>query len=723
MPVGIRDALLGALVCICAAPALAVDPSLPPVEPVTETVNGVEIRDPYRWMEAGGDDFDRWARAEATHARATLDAIPGRAALQQRIAGLDSPGMAIRGLQVQGGRWLYRRTAGDGGKLSLYTRVGRDGAERPVDLLGQLPATDGPWSEVDAARVLSPDGRYLSFGTTRKGEANPTLRVFDLEHMRLLPDAIPWPLWADANGFRPRWLADSSGFLYVRRPDADEAMGDTERARRGQVLLHRLGEAVARDRSVFGYGLTPQITETDTLYVQGAAHPRWLAILRRMPEGREVWVIDLHTLEEPGLPEARRVYASDVLIRGHGVLGDQLYVIDPAAPRHQLLRFDLTQASPEPEVALPEQEGVLRLMATADDAVYVTEDLLNRTRLHVVDAAGARTVALPEGVVTSLEPGVEGKGAWLSQVDWLTPPRGWLVNPGEGAPAALDFGQMTTEPRIERYVSRLAWATARDGERIPYTLVEAKAARRDGSGFVMMDGYGCFGSANQPFYWPSLQAWLERGGVFVSVALRGGGELGADWHRAGRDRNKPAAFEDAIDVAKDLVRSGVTRPGRIGVTGGSCGGMTMGMAALEAPHLIGAAQLSVGAFDLWRMADKSAAGARSIRDIGDPSTPEGTRRILALSPYMQVLDGAPRPALLIGSGATDYTVPLWVGGKMVARARAATPDGKPVLWNIGWESGHNAGVDYVQLDTDQMAFMFWQLGHPDFQLPPPDPSP
>lgn len=231
----------------------------------------------------------------------------------------------------------------------------------------------------------------------------------------------------------------------------------------------------------------------------------------------------------------------------------------------------------------------------------------------------------------------------------------------------------------------------------------------------MLDGYGCFGSSGTAFYWPALEAWLEQGGVFVRAGIRGGGELGADWHRAGRDRNKPAAFEDAIDVAKHLIRIGVTRPGRIGVTGASCGGMTMGMAALEAPHLIGAAVLSVGAFDQWRMADQTAAGARSIRDVGDPMTPDGTRRILANSPYMQVLDGAPRPALLIGSGATDYTIPLWVGGKMVARARAALPEGKHVLWDIKWESGHNAGVDYTQLDTDNFAFLFWQLGHPDFQ--------
>lgn len=707
--------IIGLGVALPLIAAMAAEPALPKPIPVTETVNGVEIRDPYRWMEQGGAQFDQWAKAEADYARSTLDAIRGRDALYSRIAALDQPGPGVRDLQVRNNRWLYRRPADTGGKLALHTRVGVDGAESRVDLLGGLPPADGPWSEVPAARVLSPDGRYVSFGTTQKGEEQPTLRVFDLVAMQLLPDTIPWPLWADANGFRPRWLADSSGFFYVRRPDASDGMDNTARARQGQIFVHRLGTPVAQDRALFGHGLTDGITEADTLYVQGEPHPRWLPILRRMPEGRELWVIDLAGLDAGGLPPARRIHASDVLIPGYGVHGNHLYTLDPSKPRYQLLRFDLTDANPASQVALPQQEGVLSLMVAAGDGVYVSESLLSSARLHVVTPTGTRTIPLPQGALVSMDAGIEGRGAWLDMMDWLVPRRGWLVDPGQDAlrdaPVA---GAGAAKPAME-YTSRVHWATARDGERIPYTLVEHRTAPRHGEAYVMMDGYGCFGSVNQPFHWPALEAWLERGGAFVSVALRGGGELGADWHRAGRDRNKPTAFEDAIDVAKHLVRTGVTRPGRIGVTGGSCGGMTMGMAALEAPHLIAAAHLSVGAFDQWRMAGLSAAGARSIRDIGDPGTAEGTRRILALSPYMQLLDGAARPALLIGSGATDYTIPLWVGGKMVARARAALPAGKPVLWNIEWEAGHNAGVDYVQLDADQMAFMFWHLGHPDFQ--------
>jgi len=703
----------GAAVFILGVAALhAAEPQPPRVELVEETIQGVTVRDPYRWMEGGGAEFDAWAKAESAHARVMLDAIPGHAALRERITELDQPSGAITGLQVRGDRWLYGR-ADDEGTTRTYVRRGHDGPERVVDFLGALPSSEGPWSEVGAARVLSPNGRYITFGTTQRGEENPTLRIFDLRANSLLPDTITWPLWADSNGFRPRWLADSSGFLYVRRPDVSAAMDNTARARRGQIFIHRLGTPVTSDRPIFGYGLTPEIAETDTLYVQGEPHPNWLGIWRRKASGLETWVLDLTKLSDEALPPARRISSSDVRVPGYGIRGNSLYTADSTyAPRFRIVRFDLTQSDPKPEIVLAEQEGVLTGIVVAKDAVYAVESLLSRSRLHVIDDRGGRAIDLEAGVVDSLEPGPEGRGAWITQVDWLMPKRGKILDAGADRlrPSGLD----SISAPAPRAISELRWAPARDGESIPFTIVHSGAPSASPA-YVLMDGYGCFGSVNTPFYWPALEALVERGGAYVQVAMRGGGELGADWHRAGRDRNKPTSFEDAIDVAKHLVRTGVTTPGRIAVRGGSCGGMTMGMAALEAPHLIGAAILSVGAFDLLRMANHSAAGARSIRDIGDPATEDGTRRIVALSPFYQVLDGAPRPAMLIGSGATDYAIPLWVGGKMVARMRAAAPEGRPVLWDIKWEAGHNAGVDYVQLDTDEFAFTLWQLGHPQFQ--------
>lgn len=311
--------------------------------------------------------------------------------------------------------------------------------------------------------------------------------------------------------------------------------------------------------------------------------------------------------------------------------------------------------------------------------------------------------------------GPEGNGAWLEITNWLRPRTGWLVRPGAATAVSLDSNPASQARADPDTVTELQWAIARDGVRIPFTVVRRANTPRDGSGYVLMSGYGCFGTINSPFHWPALNAWLDRGGLFIQAGLRGGGELGAAWHHAGSDRNKPTSFEDAIDIVRHLIITGSTRPGRVGLTGGSCGGATMGMAALEAPHLIGAAVLSAAALDMNRIAAATTAGARTIREFGDLQTAEGARRIDALSPYRQLIPAAPRPALLIMSGATDYTIPLWVGGKFVAAARAANSGAPPVLWRVDWTGGHNSGRDYTAEDADLMAFMFWRLGHPEFQ--------
>ncbi|MEO7936132.1 MAG: prolyl oligopeptidase family serine peptidase [Dokdonella sp.] len=701
---------------LVATNVISAAPELPRATVTVEEANGVEIRDAYRWMEKNGPEFDAWARAESDYARSTLDALPGRKMLADRIKTLDTPTSGIRGLQVRHDRWIYERADPGSGQPSLFVRKGRLGKERAINLFRDLAAEDGPWTEVHAARLLSPNGRFLMFGTTQKGEAHPAIRIYDLDDDRLLPDSILWPLWADSNGFQPRWLDDSSGFFYVRRADASASMGNTARARRGQIFLHRIDGAASLDRALFGFGITAEISEADTLYVQGEPDRRWLTIWRRMPDARELWVVDLQQLESPEPPRARKIWTSDVSVPGYGVHGNDLFVVDSSgSPRFRVIRFDLLTDVPTATEVLPEQAGVLTHLIASKDAVYVVETLLSRARLHVIGGRNPRVLNLEKGAVVTLSPGLESRGVWISQVDWLMPEHGRFLDPGNTSQLkTIEFDTSNARP-VDGYTTETEWAIARDGERIPYTIVQRKDAVSDGSAYVMLDGYGCFGSATPPFHWPALNAWLENGGVFVRAAMRGGGELGADWHRAGRDRNKPVAFEDAIDVAKHLIREKITRPGRIGVTGASCGGITMGMAALEAPHLIGAAVLSVGAFDPWRLASESAAGARSIRDIGNPMTDDGTRRIFALSPYMQVLDDAPRPGMLIANGATDYTIPLWVGGKMVARTRSASPQGKPVLWTIQWNAGHNIGVDYLQADTDAMTFLFWQLGHPDFQ--------
>ncbi|MDO9453833.1 MAG: prolyl oligopeptidase family serine peptidase [Stagnimonas sp.] len=697
--------------------ALAVQPPAPRATDFSETIHGVEIRDPYRWMEQGGAEFDDWIRAESAFTEATLAALPGRAALQAEVGRLMRGDVDVGIPKRGGGRLLHHRPAVGDAPPRPYLREA-DGRERDLPDLLQLHAKGTRHALVPHAQVLSPTGRHLTVGITRDGEADPVLRVFDLDTGQYLPEIIQWPLWADYRGFRPRWLADGSGFFYVRNPQRTAATPEVEREWHGRVYLHRLGTLVARDTAVFGEGINAGVTDDDTPYVEGVADPNWLIITLRQPNGRQLWAAPIArdgSLKKP----MRKLLTSPTAFGGWGLRGNTLYALTPQGALDQrLVSVDMSKPTAGPLEMLPAGDNAWSGLAVARDAVYVSRREGGVMSLHRLGDHGAlHEIALPQlGTVSQLR-ALEGGGVEFVVDTWLTAPQWLSVAPG--ADRAVDTGLMPPlNLDTSAYVAERVLAPARDGVEVPVTLLRRRDLPRNAQAPVILHAYGCFGSTQDSYYDPARLAWLDRGGIYAVAHVRGGGDLGTRWHLAGRDRNKPTAMEDIIDSATHLVRLGWTRPGRIAGEGESCGGLTVGRAALERPDLFGAAVLAVAQLDDTRGGD--AAYRRSIFDFGDPDTPEGLRRIKALSPYHAILPGAATPALLLINGANDYTIPLWQAGKFIARARANSANGAPALLRVNWSGGHgiHAGDDDPAAGlTDLYAFLLWRFGDAAF-LPP-----
>jgi len=706
------------LVGLCVSWLLAVPPALagePPVarrEPFAETMAGVEIQDPYRWMEAGGAEFDAYARAEAEHARSTLDGLPERAALLARIRALLTAAPYAGRVQRAGKRLLVPiHLVGDSAPRLELREEGR--RTRVLPDLARLHDPTGHHALVAHALELSPDGRHLTVGLVRDGEADPVLRVFDVERGRYLPDTVRWPLFADARGFRPRWLADGSGFFHVRNPGRTANTPEVEREWRGLVYLHRLGTPVDRDPAIFGHGLEPAIAADDTLYVEGPADPDWLVVYNRKANGRELWAAPLGRDGRPASP-LRRVLVAALPFGGWGRHGSELFVLTPGdTPELRLVTVPLDTPGAPPREALPAGDRPWSALAVADDGVYLTRREGGSMGLVRLAGTELREVALPAAGELSDLAALPGGGIELRLDTWLSPSIGLRVAPG--ADRATDTGAL---PRstvdASPFVEERLLAEGRDGVQVPVTLLRRRDLPRDGKAKVLLHAYGCFGSPRDPEFLPEYFAWLERGGIFAIAHVRGGGDLGTAWHRAGRDRQKPTVIGDIVDAAAHLVRAGWTSPGRVGAWGESCGGTTVGRAVLERPDLFGAGILVVGALDPTRPSD--ASWRRSIFDLGDPDTGEGMRRIRNLSPYHAILPGGAVPALLLLNGANDYTIPLWQGAKFVARVRAEAAGGRPTLLRVNWTGGHNisAGLGDGPAEelADTFAFLLWQLGAP-----------
>jgi prolyl oligopeptidase len=256
-----------------------------------------------------------------------------------------------------------------------------------------------------------------------------------------------------------------------------------------------------------------------------------------------------------------------------------------------------------------------------------------------------------------------------------------------------------------------------DGTMVPLTLVYRKGLKRDGSNLVWLEGYGAYGVTLNPYFDPRMLAWLERGGILATAHVRGGGEFGEAWHVAGQKQTKANTWKDFVACAQYLIDQKYTTPQRLAGEGTSAGGILIGGAITERPDLFGAALINVGCADMLRQ-ETTTNGVPNIPEFGTSKDADGFKALMAMSPYHRVKDGTAYPAVLLTTGMNDPRVDAWQPAKLAARLQAASTSQKPVLLRVDYAGGHGFGASREQQLTktaDQMAFLFWQLGSPEFQ--------
>jgi len=234
-----------------------------------------------------------------------------------------------------------------------------------------------------------------------------------------------------------------------------------------------------------------------------------------------------------------------------------------------------------------------------------------------------------------------------------------------------------------------------------------------------MEGYGAYGISSDPYFDSRTLAWIERGGVYATAHVRGGGEFGEAWHNAGRKETKQHTVDDMIATAQYLIQQRYTSPQHLAVMGASAGGIAVGGSIVQHPELFVAGIDNVGMTDLLRF-QTSQGGAANIPEFGDVTDPAGFKYLYAVSPYHHVVEGTKYPAVMGITGANDPRVPSWMIAKMIARLQAASTSGKPILLRVDFDEGHGLGSSRPQREkllADIGAFILWQSGDPDFQPP------
>jgi prolyl oligopeptidase len=683
---------VASLLAVCAVASLHAQGAPPPTrrDDVREVLHGVEVVDPYRWLEDGRAAETRvWIDAQNAHTRALLDGRPGQDAIRARLTALSRYDVRTVPLR-RGGRYFLqqRRVADD---LSIhYVRAGLDGKDEV--LLDPHPLSADHTVDVDVMDV-SRDGRRLVYGLRRGGEDETELHVRDVDKRVDLPDVVPRGLYRGVS-LKP----DGSGFYYSAQ----------DRQTGVRIRYHAVGSPVDQDQEVFGAGYGP----SQWISAGVSENGRHLLVSVQHGWGRnEVYVQDLAN----GGPLRTIVKDVDAHFRA-AFAGDRLIVqTDWKAPRWRIVEVDLADPAPERwREIVPEGADAIQGFAPVGGLllVHYLHDVTSQLELFGLDGKAAGELALPgPGSAGSVSGSWDSDEVFLGYTSFTTPRATYVADLKSRKVEPWWRPQVPFDPAA--YQTTQVWVTSKDGTRVPVFVTRGKSQALDGRRPTLLFGYGGFNVSITPGFSAAAAWWLEQGGVYAVANLRGGGEFGEAWHRAGMLENKQNVFDDFIAAAEWLVANRYTTPERLAIRGGSNGGLLVGAALTQRPELFRAVLCDFPDLDMIGYHRFEGNNPPALLEYGNAALPEQFRFLHAYSPYQKVKAGTKYPAVLLTTGDADTRVPPLQARKMTARLQAATASGRPVLLLYDTKAGHAGGRPMGKVVDDltlQMSFLAWQLG-------------
>jgi prolyl oligopeptidase len=718
--------LIAALVLTLTASFLAASSlsaqSGPPVaerHDVTETFYGQVVVDPYRSLEDWHDPkVAQWLKGQDNYTRATLNSLPGREKFLNRVKSLDTASTRVRDAQIWGGKTFYLKADPGADNVKLYVL---DHAGAPERLLvdPELLTKEGVHSSIDYFQP-SLDGSLVAYGISAGGSENSVIHILETATGKPLPDAIDRCRFGAV-----AWLPGNESFFYNRLQKMTPDMPRTAFEQRSRAYLHRLGDDPEHDRFIFGYGYSPDLKIEDndlSFLTYSPAAPYVIGLVAHGTQNEATaYYIPFGQLMTKPIRWKKLFDVDDAVVRAD-VHNDDLYLVTHKnKPRYEVTRTSLKNPdAAHATVVVPASEVVIQEADVASDGVYI-RDLdggIGRMRRLSFDG-NIEPVPVGDGQsVQAISATPTEPGALANVVSWTTSPR-WLKYDPK-TKIATDTGIQPPLPiDTSAYESVEVKATSADGTMIPLSIIRAKNIKLDGNHPTHLVGYGAYGISYDAYFDPVWLAWLERGGVIAFAHVRGGGEYGEEWYRAGYKLTKQHTIDDFIASAEYLIANKYTSPQRLSGEGTSAGGILIGGAITQRPDLFAGALIRVGCSNATRM-EFTPNGPPNIAEFGTVSDPDGFKGLYAMDAYQHVKDGAAYPGVLLTAGINDPRVDPSQPAKMTARLQAATSSRKPVLLRVDYDAGHGMGSTRGQHDLeygDEMSFLLWQDGDPDFQPP------
>ena len=688
--------------------AFAEDPTLkyPPTRRIDhfDVYHGTRVADPYRWLEEDvrkAKDVADWVDAENKLTSAYLEKIPERPRIRQRLTELwNYPRTSVPA--KTGGRYFYRKNDGLQNQEVLYTLDKLDAKPRVL-------IDPNTWSRdgTIALGAIAPsdDGKHIAYAVAEAGSDWNTWRVLDVATAKPLDDELKWVKFSTAS-----WTRDGKGFYYSRydEPGAGEKFQSTNRNQK--LTYHRIGTPQARDDLVYrrpdhpDWGFNGEVSDDGRYLV--------ITIWKGTDSRYRVSYQDL-TAAAPAPVDLIDNFKNDYTFVGND--GPVFYFkTDLKAPRGRLIAIDTRKpARAHWKELVPEAKENLRAVSMVGNrfvADYL-KDARSEVKVFTLDGKRSATVALPGiGTASGFHGKRDNNETFYSFSSFTTPPSIYRYDAVSGQSTLFRRPEVKFKP--EDYEVKQVFATSKDGTKVPIFLSAKKGLKLDGNNPTLLYGYGGFNIPLTPGFSVSRAAWLEMGGVLAVANLRGGGEYGQKWHKAGTKLKKQNVFNDFIAAAQWLIESKVTRPKKLAIQGGSNGGLLVGAVMTQRPEVFGACLPAVGVMDMLRF-HQFTAGRFWVDDYGSADNAEEFKALYAYSPYHNLKKGTKYPATLVTTADTDDRVVPGHSFKFIARLQECQAGRAPVLARIETRAGHGAGkptTKMIEEVTDQWAFLVKNLG-------------
>jgi prolyl oligopeptidase len=666
---------------------------------VVDDYHGTKVADPYRWLEQTDSPESRaWIDAEHTLTTAYLAALPMRDRVRSRLAEL-SPARDTGVPWREGGRLLFTERRGEEQQASLY-EIPRAGAEPRVLFDPNQISPDGSIAIGDY--VVSPDGKRVAYSRSEGGADVSSIRVRDLVTGTDLADEIV--------GINACWTRDSRGFFYAQSFQRAAAAAGSARAG-VRAYYHALGTQATADRMLKEWDASAR-----WLYFMASEDGRYALMVAEKGITSDVFCIDLGDRKHPN------VNAPPFPVM-HGWIGfhtpvewvkDRLYMrtlMD--APNGRVVMVDLDRLEAAPRVMVPECSDVITDAVITGDRLVVNylSDVHSVVRIFNLQGKPRKEIPLP-GIGTVGWP-LSGRPStpelFFTFDSFLAPPVTYTCDVRSNKVSKLRSATVTFD--ASRYETKQVFFQSKDRTPVHMFITAARGIALDGSHPVFLTAYGGYGAVTGAHYAPDIPLWLEAGGIYVVASIRGGGEYGETWHKAGMLDKKQNSFDDFIASAEYLIDKHYTSPGKIAIYGHSNGGLLIGAVLTQRPDLFGAAVANAGHYDMLRY-QKFTAGAAWVSEFGSADNAADFKYLYAYSPLQNVKPGTCYPpTLLLAADHDDRVVPSHAY-KFAAALQAAQSCDAPILLRVAKNASHEYSSRQEMIDehADMWAFIVNALG-------------